>query len=123
MVLQEGTLVGVGDGVRLGVRVLVTVGDNVAVGVRVGDGVVLGVLETIGVSVAVLVGVFEGVLVGVWIGVFVAVDVLATKVLGGAVTKIETPTRTVRALFPSIGGCAQVSQRARKPTILGTIGM
>ena len=53
VVLHEGTLVGVGDGVRLGVRVLVTVGDNVAVGVREGVGVVLGVFETTGVGDAV----------------------------------------------------------------------
>ena len=118
--MQEGTLVGVGDGVRLGVRVLVTVGDNVAVGVREGVGVVLGVFETAGELVTVFVGVGLG---GGDVGVGAGVEVLGRKVLGGAVTKIETPTRTVRALFPSIGGCAQVSQRARKPTILGTIGM
>ena len=121
VVLQEGTRVGVGEGVKVGVRVLVTVGERVGEGVLVSVGVRLGVLETMGVKVAVLVGVFVGVLVGVWTGVFVAVDVLGKKVLGGAVTKIETLTRTVRALWPLIG-LSLSAERSRKPTILGTIG-
>jgi len=121
VVLQEGTRVGVRVGVKVGVRVLVTVGERVGVGVSVRVGVTLGVLETTGVKVAVLVGVFVGVLVGVWTGVLVAVDVLGKKVLGGTVTKIETPTRTVRALCASIG-LVFASERSRKPTILGTIG-
>lgn len=121
VVTQEGTRVGVRVGVKVGVRVLVTVGERVGVGVSVSVGVTLGVLETTGVKVAVLVGVFVGVLVGVWTGVLVAVDVFGKKVLGGTVTKIETPTRTVRALWPLMA-LPLSAERSRKPTILGTIG-
>jgi hypothetical protein len=121
VVPHEGTLVGVSVGVRLGVRVLVTVGDKVAVGVREGDGVILGVLETTGVGEAVLVGVLDGVFVGDAIGDGVNVEVDGVYCGGGAVTWIETLTRTVRALWPLMA-LPLLAERSRKPTILGTIG-
>jgi hypothetical protein len=49
VVLHEGTRVGVREGVRLTVGVLVTVGESVAVAVREGVSVTLGVFETTGV--------------------------------------------------------------------------
>lgn len=122
VVPHEGTLVGVSVGVRLGVRVLVTVGDKVAVGVRVRVGVVLGVFETTGVRDAVLVGVLDGVFVGDAIGDGVNVEVDGVYCGGGAVTWIDTLTRTVRALCATMG-LFVASERRRKPTILGTIGL
>ena len=120
--LQEGTLVGVGDGVRLGVRVLVTVGDKVAVGVREGVGVTLGVFEMTGVGEAVFVGVSVGVFVGDAIGDGVNVEVDGVYCGGGAVTWIDTLTSTVRALCAMMG-LFVTSERRRKPTVLGTIGL
>ena len=122
VVPHEGTLVGVSVGVRLGVRVLVTVGDKVAVGVRVRVGVVLGVFETTGVRDAVLVGVLDGVFVGDAIGDGVIVEVDGVYCGGGAVTWIETLTRTVRALCATMG-LFVASERRKKLTILGTIGL
>lgn len=119
-VTHEGTLVGVSVGVKVRVGVLVTVGERVAVGVCVGDGVILGVFVITGVFVTVFVGVLVG---GGDVGVRVLVEVMAMKVLGGTVTKIETPTKTVRALCATIGlGGVLLLERSRNPTILGTIG-
>ncbi len=110
----EGMVVGVNGGV----------GVSVMVGVRVGVEVLVGVEVACTVGVKVAVGVFEGVLVGEGEGVFVKVGVLACHVTGGAVTAMETLTRMVRALSPTIGlGGVLVVLRVMKGTIFGTMGM
>ena len=117
---------GTGVGVRLGVRVIVGVSVLVDVIVTVGE--VVDVLVRVGVlvkipgSVDVAVAVLVEVGVNVGVPVLVGVDVSGCQLEGGAVTKMETLTITVRALCAVIGPLALVSERSRKPTILGTIG-
>lgn len=109
-------------GVRVIVGVFVTVGLSVAVGDNVLVGVIDGVLVNNGVGDKVGVGDLVGVFVSVFVGVNVYVGVLASQVEGGAVTAMETDTRTVRALFASIGPLAVASERSINGTNLGTIG-
>jgi hypothetical protein len=116
VLVQDITRVRVGVGEKLGVGLDVTLGEMVTVGVFV----IVGVGEgSRGVSVGV--GVLVGVGVGVDVGVFVGVDVSGCQLEGGAVTKIDTLTMTVRALC-ALMALFLASERSMKPTILGTTG-
>lgn len=118
-VVSHDTAVPVFVGVLAIVGARVTVGESVTVAeaLAVGDTVGVFVLTGVLVGVAVFVGVGDG----VGLGVFVGVDVSGFQLEGGAVTKIETLTITVRALSASIGS-PLAFERSRKPTIFGTIG-
>jgi hypothetical protein len=120
LVLQEGTRVGVREGVGEIVGVWVIVGEAVALGEAVNVAEGLGVLVKPG-RVAVLVAVLVAVGVAVGVPVFVGVDVSGCQLEGGAVTNIVTLTITVRALWALIA-LLLASERSRKPTIFGTIG-